>query len=420
MNSQLQLAPKELFKQNGGFPGNVFWISIMSIFFLVGCCLDRPDARLEATIDIRGSDVAHDVVNARNGGYVLVGSSESSGSVSPDISFVITDVSGKTRLTEQFGGTGSDVAFSVSVVDSGGYIVAGSTESFGSGGRDAYLLRLDEDGGELWSQTYGGEQDDVAYSVVETDDGGFVFCGFTESFGAGNRDLYLVTTDSDGSVAWTRTFGGMEQDIGREVIQATDGGYVVVGSSNSSGRGLTDAYVIKVDAAGDLLWDAFYEGEVENKVLDAKGVRENQSGDFIVLVDHELLREEFGARYLSLTRFNPVGLQVDDVVLGSLEREIQPQSMDSTLSGGYVVACNSVEFMPPCKKVFIALFDSRLRLLSSAEVGHAEDDQAFGIHTTPGGEYVIAGATRSGATPGTTDMYLIQTDDFDIRRLLGP
>jgi hypothetical protein len=117
-----------------------------------------------------------------------------------------------TLWTRTYGGGSYDEAYSVQQTADGGYIVAGYTESFGAGWEDFYLVKTNSSGEPLWTRTYGGSGGDCAYSVQQTTDGGYVVAGFTYSFGAGNADFYLVKTNSQGDTLWTRTYGGSSYD----------------------------------------------------------------------------------------------------------------------------------------------------------------------------------------------------------------
>ena len=119
-----------------------------------------------------------------------------------------------------FGGPDLDRGVFVSPTKDGGYIAVGVTKSFGKGGEDVYLVKTDSNGEFLWSKTYGGTDQDNGWSVHETPDG-FVLAGFTKSFGAGGFDFYLIKTDSDGEIDWSKTYGGEGDDRGR--VTATIG-----------------------------------------------------------------------------------------------------------------------------------------------------------------------------------------------------
>ena len=158
-----------------------------------------------------------------------------------------------TLWTRTYGGDSTDLGYSVLQTSDGGYIIAGSTESFGAGEFDVYLIKADANGDTIWTKTYGGTEYDFGYSIAQTFDGGYIAAGYTESYGAGLRDVYLIRTDSLGDTLWTKTFGGDSHDGGYSIQQTSDGGYVVVGYTEVS------AYLIKMDANGDTSWTRAYE-----------------------------------------------------------------------------------------------------------------------------------------------------------------
>ena len=149
-----------------------------------------------------------------------------------------------------YGGEGWDVAESVQQTREGGYIVAGSTESFGAGKDDVWVLKLRPDGTIDWQKTYGGEKDEVVYSVQQTSDGGYIVAGGTESFGAGDSDVWVLKLRPDGGIEWQKAYGGTSSDWASSVQQTSDGGYVVAGGTKSFGAGKADVWVLKLRVDG--------------------------------------------------------------------------------------------------------------------------------------------------------------------------
>ena len=167
--------------------------------------------------------------------------------------FKVVIISGGFITFERtYGGGGWDKGCAVQQTSDGSYIIAGFTESFGAGLSDVYLIKTDANGNLLWQKTYGGSGDDRGASIRQTYDGGYIIVGFTESFGAGLRDVYLIKTDAYGNVEWTKTYGGSYCDFGESVQQTLDGGYIIAGGTCSFGAGGEDVYLIKTDAYGNV------------------------------------------------------------------------------------------------------------------------------------------------------------------------
>jgi hypothetical protein len=159
-----------------------------------------------------------------------------------------------------YGGTEADQANAIQQTSDGGYILAGYTSSSGAGGQDAWLVKLNPDGTVAWSKTYGGTEDDAAHAVLQTIDGGYILAGFTESFGAGLSDVWVLKLDASGTVAWQQTYGGTDDDEAFAIQQTNEGGYIVAGVTESYGAGLTDAWVLKLSASGGVTWQKTYGG----------------------------------------------------------------------------------------------------------------------------------------------------------------
>ncbi len=148
-------------------------------------------------------DSANSMIQTGDGGYAIAGHTSSFGGGGPDFWLVKTDSNGNMHWNQTYGGTNYDFAYSVVQTGDGGYAIAGHTESFGVGAYDLWLVKTDSDGNEEWNQTYGGTDSDSAYSMVQTSSGGYAIAGSTNSFGAGDMDFWLVKTDSNGKPSFT-------------------------------------------------------------------------------------------------------------------------------------------------------------------------------------------------------------------------
>ena len=164
-----------------------------------------------------------------------------------------------------YGGSSSDYANSIQQTTDGGYIVGGSTYSFGAGDADAWILKLDQDGAVTWQKTYGGSDRDYVDSIQQTTDGGYIAGGSTYSFGAGLSDFWILKLDQDGAVTWQKTYSsyndwGVNSDSVDSIQQTADGGYIVAGSSleNDEFGDDYDFWILKLDANGDITWQKKY------------------------------------------------------------------------------------------------------------------------------------------------------------------
>ena len=165
-----------------------------------------------------------------------------------------------TVWTMTFGGTEDDFGESVVRTADGGYVVAGHSYSFGAGSCDIYLVKTDTEGNVLWTRTFGGEEYDYGCCVQSTTDGGLIITGYTHSFGASYYDVYLIKTDANGDTMWTHTYGGEGFDEGHWVEQTDDGGYIIVGHTNTFGGCDWDVYLIKIYSLGNEMWYQVFPG----------------------------------------------------------------------------------------------------------------------------------------------------------------
>jgi hypothetical protein len=189
------------------------------------------------------------VKQTSDGGYVFAGYTSSAGAGSDDFWLVRTDDSGATAWEQTFGGAGKDRAFCVLETQDGGFIVVGDTDDNGSG-TGLWLIKTDASGIRMWDRTFGGSSRDRGRSVQETQDGGYIIAGSTMSYSAGAYDAWLIKTNANGDTVWTRTFGGTGDDIANSVQQTQDGGYIITGYTMSFGAGGQDVWLIKTDAEG--------------------------------------------------------------------------------------------------------------------------------------------------------------------------
>jgi len=205
------------------------------------------------------SDSAWSVVQADDGGYVMAGYTYSYGAGGTDILVIKTDKDGNELWSKTFGGTGNEHGYSILKSGDGGYVIAGNTSSIGSGLDDVYLIKTDGEGNELWSKTFGGIYNDWANEVRTTIDGGYVITGRTGSFGADSWDAYLIKTDGEGNELWSNNIGeDISDECGYSIQPLDDGGYIIVGERTYFV--FPDILLIKTDDSGNKLWSRTFGG----------------------------------------------------------------------------------------------------------------------------------------------------------------
>jgi len=192
------------------------------------------------------SDYATSGQQTSDNGYIIAGYTFSYGAGSADIWLIKTDTNGNEQWSKTFGGNKFENVQSVKQTSDGGYIIVGETFSYGGGGMNAWLVKTDTNGNETWNKTFGGTQESKAWDVQQTSDTGYIIAGQTFLSGY-YGDAWLIKTDTNGNQLWDIKFGKEGfYDFARSVKQTQDGGYIVAGYTDSYGAGGYDACLIKV------------------------------------------------------------------------------------------------------------------------------------------------------------------------------
>ncbi|MES2568046.1 MAG: T9SS type A sorting domain-containing protein [Bacteroidota bacterium] len=235
------------------------------LLFVIGISIDaQPPSKFHCRYGGSGYDVGYDVKQTLDNGYIITGSTSSFGQGNTDLYLLKLDSMGQVKFQTSFGGYSNDIGKSVIVLADSGFIMVGYTSSTGIGGYDIFLVKADKNGVLEWQKTIGGGDWDFAHSLQATSDGGFIIAGTTYSFGYGSADGYVVKIDAFGNVQWSKTYGGKKDDEFKSVIQTIDGNYALAGYTKSYADSLGDAWIFKIDAAGDSIFSRKIGGNYED------------------------------------------------------------------------------------------------------------------------------------------------------------
>ena len=297
---------------------------------------------------------------------------------------VISD--GTTQWDKTFGGSNEDLASSVIQTSDGGYALAGHTGSKGAGGSDMWLVKVNSDGTTQWDKTFGGSNADRAYSVIQTSDGGYALAGETYSKGAGRSDMWLVKVNSDGTTQWDKTFGGSDYDLAESVIQTSDGGYALAGRTASKGAGSNGMWLVKVNSEGTTQWDKTFGGSRAYSVIQTSdggyALAGSRAGD------------------MWLVKVNSDGTTQWDQTFGGSNSDYA-RSVIQTSDGGYALAGSRAGDM------WLVKVNSDGTTQWDQTFGGSSSDGANSVIQTSVGGYALAGGTRSKGA-GNSDMWLVK------------
>jgi uncharacterized delta-60 repeat protein len=346
-----------------------------------------------------GSEVAYSVQQTSDGGYILAGYKYSFGAGGDDFFLIKTDANGNIIWAKTYGGTDYDYAYSVQQTSDGGYIVAGFTRSFGAGYNDIFLIKTDANGNIIWAKTYGGIYTDSATSVQQTSDGGYIVTGSTYSFGAGGYDIFLIKTDANGNIIWAKTYGGTNDDRASSVQQTSDGGYIVAGYTRSFGAGGDDFFLIKTDANGNIQWAKTYGGTNYDV---AYSVHQTSDGGYIVAG-----RTGSWAYNIFLVKTDANGNIQWAKIYGGTFNDVA-YSVHQTSDGGYIVAGTTWSFGAGAVDIFLIKTDANGNIIWAKTYGEIDWDKAYSVHQTSDGGYIVAGLIET--FDASYNIFLIKTD----------
>ncbi len=346
------------------------------------------------------------VKQTSDNGYIITGFDATTG-MYQSLYLLKVDSLGNQIWSKQLGNVPyADAGNSILQTNDGGYAILGYTSAYSTlGGYDMYLIKTNSLGDTLWTKTFGGTGYDIGNELKQTTDGGFILVGYFSSISNG-LDIYLVKTDSLGNVIWTRNYGGSSDDLGQSVAQTSDGGYIIAGATNSYGAGNYDAYFIKTNAVGDTLWTKILGG---TNYDIATSIIESTSGVLVYtgytksfsMGDADIWIGKYASNGYSLTGGITIGWIGNDYA----------QSIKQAIDGGFIIAGFTDSFGSGAKDVLIIKTDSSCFYDWDRNFGGTSDDQAFSIGICDDNGFVIVGQTTSFGSTGN-DIYLIKTDSL--------
>lgn len=236
-----------------------------------------------------------------------------------------------TTFSKLIGGTKKVFGSAVQVTNDGGYIIGGYCFAPDGVYQDMYLAKTDQNGNVEWEKTIGGAKNDRCNAMIQSHDGGFVIVGSTNSFGGGDYDIYVVRTDGAGNTIWERTLGDAQYEYGSSIIQSPDGGYIIAGDSNTGPYGRIDMYIVKLSITGDILWQRWFGGTHDDF---PGGLQNCKEGGFIVAGSS--VTRNTGSFDFSLTKLDDMGEMEWENYFGSTSHEFA-HAVTQTSDGGYII-----------------------------------------------------------------------------------
>jgi hypothetical protein len=335
-----------------------------------------------------------------DGGYIIAGNQLNIPITFFDAWLVKVDSTGVEQWNKSYGSIGADFAYCIVNCSDGGYAFTGYSSSYGKNISDAnvWLVKIDENGTQQWMKTYGGIGTDYGMNLIETSDGGYMVIGCTDSSGAGSYDFYIIKTDPSGNMQWSKIYGYSGWDIAYAAVETTDEGYVIAGSTNTSQSGFK-GWLIKLDSEGNQIWNQTYRGPeagaFRRVVKTSTGFamvgtigKLNEYSCWLVNVD------EKGAVIWSRTYGEGSNCGVYDFI--------------RTSDAGY--ALTGFIIYPGNSDLLLLKIDKDGNMEWNQTLGGTKYDQGYNIIQTPFG-YALSGESQSYNSLTTNQYWLILTDN---------
>ena len=382
-------------------------IKLHTLFILIFLALpltaQSPDTLWSRTLGGTIIDVGHSIQQTQDGGYIVAGYTRSYGTMSGRNALLIkTDSLGNEEWHSALGGNADEEAYGVMQMADGGYVFSGYTKSFGLGLNDVLLIKTDSIGNSQWIRTFGGAQDDEGYSLQQTIDGGFIIAGVTSSFGTGSRDMWLIKTDSTGNEEWNRTFGGFSSDGAWSVQQTLDGGYILTGWTFSNGPGyLGNAWLVKTDTAGIMEWNRYFGGSDADR-----GCSVQQTTDGGYILTGYTGSSGAGLYDMLLIKTDSSGHEQWNRTFGGSGRDYG-NSVRQTEDGGFIVTGYTLSFGAGGDDLWLVKTNANGVEEWSNTYGGSASDVGYDVQLTTDDGTIAVGHTLSFGA-GLHDVFLVK------------
>lgn len=337
-------------------------------------------------------DYGNSVLQSSDGGYIIAGIIDIGSGGVHDFSLIKTNQYGDTIWTKRYGGYFWDEAYSVAQTSDGGYILVGSTDGFGAGQHDIYIVKTDSLGSLQWSKTYGGTNEEYGYYGQQTSDGGYIICGF-----GGIISMYIIKTDMLGNIVWSNTYNGTYDSGGRCIIETSDGGYAATGFTTAS-TGDGDILLLKMDSNGNTVWCKSYGGTGFDM---GSFIQQTSDGGYIITGQTESFGQ--GADDIYLIKTNSNGNLLWSKVYGDTYYD-KGYSVKQTNEGGYIICGSTYPNYTNTSALLIKTNGSGNKVWSKSYGGSTSTSSASSVQQTTDGGYIVAG------TDSLYNIYLIKTD----------
>jgi hypothetical protein len=383
--------------------------NVLGLFFLFITCISMAQYAHASQYWAKSfggydQDHAFGIQQTTDEGFIVAGYTGSFGAGGFDIWILKLNTYGNVIWEKTYGRASNDYARSIQQTTDGGYIVAGYTANGVGENFDLLVLKLDANGDLLWHKTYGGPGSDSARFIIQTSEGGYILAAYTDSFGTGSTDLWILKLDQDGNISWEKTYRASPTNIVRSIQQTADEGYIVAGRTQLSPESNADAWILKLDPIGDISWQKTYGGSSVDGVTT---IQQTADEGFIMAG----WTSSFGVRYSDMWVLK---LGIDGNVSWQKtyggDGEDYPVSIQQTSDQGFVIGGWTTSYSSEGRDCWVIKLDNTGTISWDKRYGGTLLDEAHFIQQTIDGGYIVTGDTVSVGA-GSTDYWVLKIDD---------
>lgn len=376
---------------------------LIIMLLLIASLVGRAQILFQRVYGGNGYDSGCEVLEASDGGYYIAGSTGSfDENLSGQILLIKTDSFGYVEWRNTYGDQFADQATSMQFSVDGNILVGGYSETVDSS-YQMLIMKLTLEGDVLWSKQFGGSEWEFNRQLVALPDGGCAAFGQTYSYGSGDGDFYLVRVDADGNLLWTKTYGGVGLESGESISVSSDGGFYLSGYTESFGSGKKDIYVVKTDAAGSAIWSNAFGWSEDEFAYGSCTV----ASDGAVVVVGGTFSNSPGEGDFMMYKISSVGDSVKAVLQDGSTDEYWTDVFEDG-AGNFVMVGYVEDSQFGKEDVRVQRVDQYFDFDGmAASKGSMENDRGYDIKETSDGAYIVAGVT-GGFLNRFDDVYLFK------------
>ena len=382
---------------------NLYLIFIVNIILLTSRLIAQP-ITFEKIYHHNWQQSSRDIVETSDGGYIIVGFTENS--ILDDMNAYIlkTNANGDTLWTKSYGGPEPEYVYQILPYQNN-YFIIGYSQSFGGGDYDVYLLKINQDGDTLWTKTYGGWGNEEGREIVLTADNHLVFVGSSNSADLDDLDIFITKIDLDGNEIWTKYFGGSEKEFGNCIKLCNDGGFIIGGETFSYDIGDGDAYLIRTNANGDTLWTKTYGGNLADEI---KSIICNSDGTYTMAIRDSSTGS--GDIDVEVMKTNSQGTIIWDKVYGSYDKDT-PKTIYPTNDNGYIVGAITRSFGLINPDMWLLKLNADGDSIWTRRFGLYDHEHCHAAKQSSDGGYLSVGHSRSYSPNREFEIMFVKLDE---------